>query len=73
LLARAADEVEAAVRDEVRPTISTLAEAKAFSAAAARLHRTVSVHIKVDTGMGRLGADPGAARELVTRMQACPA
>jgi alanine racemase len=66
------EEVETAVRDEVRPTISTLAEAEAFSAVAARLHRTVSVHVKVDTGMGRLGVAPGAARELIARIRALP-
>jgi alanine racemase len=64
------DEIEAAVRDEVRPTISSLAEARAFSTAATRLHRTVPVHLKVDTGMGRLGvAHPealGLAREILS-------
>ena len=34
------DEIETAVRDEVRPTISSLAEAGVFSAAAVRLRRT---------------------------------
>lgn len=59
------DEVEAAVREDVMPTISSLAEAKAFAAAARRLHRSVSVHVKVDTGMGRLGVEPARAVALV--------
>ena len=59
------DEVERAVRDDVMPTISTFAEAKMFSAAAARLKRVVSVHIKVDTGMGRLGVAAAQACELI--------
>src|SRR5512136_1333839 len=49
------EEVPVAVRDDVRPTISSLAEAQAFAAAAQKLHKTLPVHVKVDTGMGRLG------------------
>src|SRR5262245_22140955 len=49
------DEVEAAVRDDVMPTLSTLAEARRFSRVAVKLGRVVSAHLKVDTGMGRLG------------------
>ena len=59
------DEIEIAVRDDVRPTISSLAEANLFSAAAARLRKTVPIHIKVDTGMGRLGVAPGEALDLL--------
>src|SRR5438270_10717304 len=60
-------EVESAVRDGVRPTISTLGEAKEFSRAAIRLNKEVRVHIKVDTGMSRLGVAPDKARELMGR------
>lgn len=59
------DEVEAAVRDDVMPTLSSLAEAKAVANAARRLGREVSVHVKIDTGMGRLGAPPERAVALV--------
>src|SRR5512141_3195772 len=41
------DEVEPAVRDEVMPTLSTLAEAELFSAAAVKYRKTVAVQIKV--------------------------
>ena len=58
-------EVELAVRDGVQPTISTLGEARHFSRAAVRLNRLVHAHIKVDTGMGRLGVAPEQALELV--------
>jgi alanine racemase len=37
-------------------TLSTVAEARALDRAAARLRRPVAVHVKIDTGMGRLGA-----------------
>ena len=60
-------EVERAVLDGVRPTISTLGEAKEFSRAAIRLNKEVRVHIKVDTGMSRLGVAPDKARELIVR------
>src|SRR6266498_1011872 len=43
------DEIETAVRDDVRPTLSSPAEAQAFSRVAARLRKTVPVHVKVDT------------------------
>ena len=66
------DEVETAVRDDVCPTISSLAEAKAFSAAARRLRKTVSVHVKVDTGMGRLGMEAGRAAALVRTINKLP-
>jgi alanine racemase len=66
------DEVETAVRDEVRPTLSSLAEAKLFSAAAGRMRKTVTVHAKVDTGMGRLGVLADRAIELVEAVRKLP-
>src|SRR6266567_3834362 len=57
-------EVERAVLDGVRPTISSWSEARQFSRAAVRVNRVVQAHIKVDTGMGRLGVAPNKAREL---------
>jgi alanine racemase len=66
------EEVERAVRDEVMPTLSSLAEAKLFSAAAVRFKRTVNVHIKVDTGMGRLGVAMQGARELFEAVERFP-
>ena len=65
-------EVETAVREEVMPTISTLEEAKQFSATAVRLRKRVDAHVKMDTGMGRLGVTPGRAGELLQAMDALP-
>jgi alanine racemase len=58
------DEVEETVRDRVMPTLSSVEEGHWFSSAAMRLGVTVSVQVKVDTGMGRLGmiAEEAAAR-----------
>ena len=62
------EEVELAVRDGVMPTISSLAEARAFEKAAARQNKIANVQVKVDTGMGRLGVAADAAVELITRL-----
>lgn len=66
------EEIERAVRDDVRPTLSTLDEARAFSEAATRLGRTVPVHVKIDTGMGRLGARPEEAVDWIESMRCLP-
>ena len=65
-------EIEAAVADGVRSTISTFEEARAFSGAAVRLKKPARVHIKVDTGMGRLGVAPDGALDLVIRTGRLP-
>jgi alanine racemase len=46
------------------PVLSDLASAQALSAAARRQNKKVKVHLKVDTGMGRLGALPENFSEL---------
>lgn len=40
---------------DIRPTINNSAEADAYSSAAKAAGKTLKIHIKVDTGMGRLG------------------
>jgi len=65
-------EIESAVRDDVRPTISSLAEARAFSAVATRQRKIVPVHVKVDTGMGRLGIEAAGAADLLRAMAELP-
>jgi len=66
------DEVQTAIRENVTPTISELAEAKRFSAAARKLPGALDVHVKVDTGMGRLGVAADKAVELVERVLELP-
>ena len=66
------DEVDLAVRDDVMPSISSLVEARAFSRAAVRLGRAVRLHVKVDTGMGRLGVGARAATDLILRADRLP-
>ena len=67
------EEVESAVREGVMPTISTLAEARQFSTMAVKLRKRARVHLKVDTGMGRLGATPAQARRLLREISRLPA
>jgi alanine racemase len=66
-------EVDAAVRDGIMPTISTLEEAKLFSSSAVRQKKSVVVHLKIDTGMGRLGAPPDSAAALLKNLDQLPA
>jgi len=65
-------EVETAVRDDVMPTISTFEEAQRFSQAAARLGKVARLHLKVDTGMGRLGVEPKHAPALWKEIKGLP-
>lgn len=59
------------VRDDIIPGISSLANAEALSAAAAKQRRTARLHIKIDTGMGRIGFRPGDVRDIL-RIAALP-
>lgn len=65
-------EVETAVREDVMPTISTFEEAKQFSTVAMQLGKVAGLHIKIDTGMGRLGTEPRRAPELWKGIEALP-
>jgi alanine racemase len=65
-------EIDYAVKDGVMPTLSTLEDAELFSDAAQRLGRTLTVHVKVDTGMGRLGVAPENAVGMVRQILALP-
>ena len=52
-------------------TISTLSSAKQFSAALEKLNRTLKIHIKLETGMGRLGFEVknGDVSDVVSALQ----
>ncbi len=49
------DQYEEMVSWEIRPTVYTKEMAEGMSEAAVKLHKTVYFHIKIDTGMGRIG------------------
>lgn len=65
-------EVETAVRHNIMPTLSSLDEARRFQREAARQKMTLAVHLKVDTGMGRLGFWHEETVEPVRRIAAMP-
>ncbi|MBO8169238.1 MAG: alanine racemase [Thermoanaerobacteraceae bacterium] len=54
------DQMDLVVANDLRQTIYTWEQAEALSAAAARAKRKARVHVKIDTGMGRIGMLPGA-------------
>jgi alanine racemase len=66
------DEVELAVRESVTSTLSTLEEAQRLSAAAKKLNKTALAHLKIDTGMGRLGVRAECAAALLDEIEALP-
>ncbi|HZP42229.1 MAG TPA: alanine racemase [Candidatus Binatia bacterium] len=67
-----AGEEDAVVAHDLAAAVSTPAAARALSAAAARAGRTVALHLKVDTGMTRLGCDAGDLAALGTAVAALP-
>jgi alanine racemase len=46
-----------------------LPQVRAAAAAARQAHSRARLHLKIDTGMSRLGAEPGAAREVAAAIQ----
>ncbi|NLE43997.1 MAG: alanine racemase [Chloroflexi bacterium] len=62
---------EALLRD-ITITLYDLDVARAFSRAGADLRRVARAHVKVDTGMGRLGLLPEQVGSFVTQVQGLP-
>ncbi len=69
-----ASQAQALIANDLMPSIFSLENAREFSMAARHSRRILPVHVKVDTGMGRLGMlcdglrnkdDGSAAREIV--------
>ncbi len=52
--------MEEAVKEDIILTIFSLKRAEALSAAGQRLDKVAKIHLKIDTGMGRIGFYPGA-------------
>jgi len=64
---------QALVAHSFEPTISTLNMAEALAREAEKAGKRISVHVKVDTGMGRLGIQPEDVRNFLEQCQAFPA
>src|SRR5262245_32786609 len=57
-------EEAAAVANDLAAAVWTLEGGRALAAAARAAGRTAAVHLKINTGMTRLGCEPGDARDL---------
>ncbi len=57
-------EMEAAVREGIIATVFDLTQARQLNAAAKRMGREARVHVKLDTGLHRLGFDPARVDEI---------
>ncbi|MFI5346309.1 MAG: alanine racemase [Elusimicrobiota bacterium] len=59
------ESVLAAVAHDLTPAVASLESARRLVEVAQKLQRRVDCHVKVDTGMGRIGAGPEAALGIV--------
>lgn len=66
-------EIAAAVKSGVTLSLSSLEEAQEVSQTAAALKSEVAVHLKVDTGMGRLGIPVRDALPIIEKIAVLPA
>jgi alanine racemase len=67
------ESVLAAVAHDLTPVVASLEAAKRLVEVAVKLQRRVDCHVKVDTGMGRIGASPEAALGIVRHLAALKA
>ncbi len=65
-------EADTIVANGLRATVFSMDVARALSQAANALHRHAHVHVKIDTGMSRLGLPPSEARSFVESLMALP-
>ena len=67
------DAYEDVVRYDIRPAVFKLSMARQLSEEAVRQQKTVHVHIKVDTGMSRIGfADTAESADVVKEISELP-
>jgi alanine racemase len=66
------EQAEALTALRLTPVIYTMDTARALSRAAQKLKTTVSVHVKIDTGMGRIGIAPEEADGFITLLRGLP-
>ncbi len=68
----AAEQLEMCVTKDLVVTVYQWEQAQALSRIASRLQKTVRVHVKVDTGMGRLGIPVEQAVDFTAGLQRLP-
>ncbi len=57
---------------DLRQTVFSMEQAGALSAAGSALGKNVRIHVKIDTGMGRIGVRPEDAADFVSGVAALP-
>ena len=62
------DNIDTCLRYNLTPVLFNLKTARQYSAAARKKNSTIPVHIKVDTGMGRVGFNLESAVSSITRI-----
>ena len=65
------NEIEDLIKYNLSTSLSNAVIANAISKQAANTNKSVSVHIKIDTGMGRLGVQPSSFQNLLSDVIAC--
>ena len=65
-------EMEQVIAHRITPCLHSARKAVALAAMAEAMDRTLTVHLKVDTGMGRLGVMPSAAADMKRAIPANP-
>lgn len=66
------DQAETAVVLRLTPVVYTISVARALSEAALKLKTAVPVHVKIDTGMGRIGIAPEHAFAFIKDLRRLP-
>jgi alanine racemase len=61
-----------AIAYDLRLAVTSLALAEALSSAAGRMHKTIPIHIKIDSGMGRWGLLPEQVPDFVRALRGVP-
>ncbi len=59
------DNIDECFKYDLTPVIFDMKTAEKLSSEAYRRNRKIAVHVKVDTGMGRIGFDPDSARSAI--------
>jgi alanine racemase len=63
---------EEVLRHDLATTVLDAPYVKSLDRAAARLGMTARIHVEIDTGMGRLGIQPGDVPAFIECLRACP-
>ncbi|MDA8424242.1 MAG: alanine racemase [Nitrospiraceae bacterium] len=66
------EQVQSVIELKLTPVLYHMAVAQALSRAAGKLQTKVSVHVKIDTGMGRIGIAPEEAPDFIAALRRLP-